>query len=79
MDCKQIREVLNRFLDQELQQDQVQKVRDHLAKCPLCNLEVERETKFNKVIKNHLSQEEAPYELRERVMNSIEDAGKKDQ
>ena len=72
MDCQKTKENLYRYLDRELEEGLVREVESHLTNCPLCHMALERERKFNAVVKNHLVCEEAPYDLREKIIVDLE-------
>jgi len=71
MNCQNVKEYLDRYLDGELQHELAVELKQHTLSCPLCGLELEKEQKFNAMIRNHLHQKEAPYELREAVINRL--------
>lgn len=73
MDCKEVREYLYSFLDGELDSQINTLVKEHLSLCPLCSIELEQEKTFNTLIEEGVSVEKAPYELRERIINSLEE------
>lgn len=73
MDCKGIREYIYPFLDRELDSRINTLVKEHLSLCPLCSIEMEQEKMFNALIKENIPEEKAPYELRERIINSLEE------
>jgi len=72
MNCQETKELLDRYVDGELQAIEKRDVKAHLAACPLCQLEYEKEQKFDALVKNHVHREEAPFELREAVINRLE-------
>jgi len=71
MNCQKVKEHLDRYLDGELQHELAVELKQHTLACPLCGLELEKEQKFNAMIRNHLHRKEAPYELREAVINRL--------
>lgn len=74
MDCQKIKEYLYPFLDGQLDEQVHLLVKEHLASCPLCNLEWEQEKKFDSLIRQNISGEKAPFSLRETILNKIEEA-----
>lgn len=72
MDCQKIKEYLYPFLDGQLDDQTHLLVKEHLANCPLCSLEWEQGKKFDSLIRQNISCEKAPFNLRERVFNRIE-------
>lgn len=72
MNCQETREFLDRYVDGELAGDQQHQVEAHIAQCPLCQLEYEKEQKFDTLVRNHVHREDAPFELREAVIDRLE-------
>jgi len=75
MDCNQFKDILYRYLDHELEDDRLtSEAQQHLQACPVCALAYEKEKKLDHFIKGHLIKESAPYDLREAVIERIEQA-----
>jgi len=73
MDCSEFSEYFYRFLDNELGDEKLkQEMSAHLKACPICALGLEKETKFDKLIRGHLFKERAHYELKEAVVMGVE-------
>ena len=76
MNCKECQTYFYRYMDDELKDESLKAdIVAHLQSCPICSLEYGKEDKLNKLIKEHLIQEPAPYELREAVIQRIESIG----
>lgn len=73
MDCSGIKEYLYLFIDNELDSQRTQLVKEHIYSCPLCSLELEQEKKIDSLIRTSTSKsrEKAPYELKEAILNRI--------
>lgn len=78
MDCQKIKEYLFPFIDGELDKHANLLVKGHISACPLCNLELEEERKINSSLRTNLPKENAPYELKEKILNSIEGLDEKE-
>lgn len=74
MDCQKIKEYLSPFIDGELEAEISLSVKEHISACPLCNLELEEEKKIDSFIRYNFPKENAPYELKERILSSIEES-----
>lgn len=77
MDCQKFQEYLYPFLDGELDDGLRIEMEEHLQKCPVCSLELEKERKFGHVLKTHLIKEKAPFALREAVAEQLEKSQRK--
>lgn len=73
MDCQKIKEYLEPFIDGELDNQMSLLVKGHIANCPLCGLELEQEKRIDSLIRQNLIPEKASFELKERILNSIEE------
>ena len=71
MDCNKAKEYLYPFIDNELTGDAVAEVEIHFASCPLCSLALEKEKKVDSLMRNYLVKENAPFELREKIINQL--------
>ncbi|WP_159448731.1 mycothiol system anti-sigma-R factor [Demequina sp. NBRC 110053] len=72
-ECEEALDRLFEYIDDELPQDELRRIGDHLKTCPPC----EAEHKIKERIKNLTSRtggETAPEELRERILASIRSA-----
>jgi len=76
MDCRRIKENLYLFIDGELDEEMSLSVKKHILSCPLCNLELEREKKIDSLIRQSATKEEAPFALKEAILNKIEESRK---
>lgn len=71
MDCREVKNNIHPFMDNELDDRTSQMVKEHLSACPLCSLELEQEKKIDFLIKNNIPKEKASYELKETILNRI--------
>jgi len=76
MNCHNFKEYLGRYLDGELDRNLIFAVEQHSKTCPLCALSLEGEQKLNSMLKNYLPKKEAPYELREAVIDRLNRSSK---
>lgn len=76
MDCRKIKEYLYPFLDGELDRQTSSLVKAHFSDCPLCRLELDQEKKIDSLIRFNIPKEQAPYHLKEEILNKIEGLGK---
>lgn len=77
MDCREIKEYLYLFLDGQLNGQTSPPVKAHLSDCPLCRLEFEEEKRIDSLIKSNIPKEETPYELKEIILNKLEELGER--
>lgn len=75
MDEMTFNEQLYRYIDGELDHQDSLEFKSFLEKNPLAQVQFENEMKFDKVIRNHMVREEAPYELRERIIDRLQRKG----
>jgi anti-sigma factor (TIGR02949 family) len=78
MDCQKTKEYLYPFIDGELDRHTYLLVEEHISACPLCHLELEKEKRVDSLIRNNLSKENAPYELKEKILTSLENLEEKE-
>lgn len=71
MDCQKVKEFAYQYMDGELQDDVNTQVKAHLDACPLCKMQMEKEQNFDDFLRNHMIKEEAPYALREQVVEIL--------
>lgn len=77
MDCREIKEYLYLFLDGQLDDQTSSPVKAHLSDCPLCRLEFEQEKRIDSLIKSNIPNEETPYELKEIILDKLEELGER--
>ncbi|MCA9409291.1 MAG: zf-HC2 domain-containing protein [Candidatus Omnitrophica bacterium] len=71
MKCNEFLEHLNQYIDKELDQNTMAQMSAHISDCPICQLEYENEKEFDQLLCAHIVKQEAPYILREKVMDQI--------
>jgi len=71
MDEKKFYENLNKYIDGELDQQSVLEFERFMELSPIHKLEYEKEKKFDSLLRHHIIKEEAPYELREAVVENM--------
>lgn len=68
-DCEKILDLINQYIDGELNEDDAEFVRAHIDNCPDCKKAYDELSKIEKMFEN--AAEEAPAELCEAVMTKI--------
>ena len=73
MNCHRIKEYLYQFIDGQLDTTNSMLVKEHISICPLCELEWKREKEMDSLIRRTIPKENAPFALKERIINRIEE------
>lgn len=71
MDCKELREVLDLYVDTELSAEAAATAELHLDECGSCRLAAEELLRLRRAVKEAVNQHEPPPELVERVRRSL--------
>lgn len=71
MDCKELREVLDLYVDTELSAEAAATAELHLGECGSCRLAAEELLRLRRAVKEAVNQHEPPPELVERVRRSL--------
>ena len=74
MNCEEIKNLMDAYLDGELDPITSQKVEQHLPDCPKCEQAYEMETAMAHAISQAAPYYKAPLELRERIQVSLREA-----
>lgn len=74
MNCEEIKNLMDAYLDGELDAWTSQKVEQHLRDCPKCEQAYEVETVMAHAISQAAPYYKAPFELRERIQVSLREA-----
>ena len=74
MNCEEIKNLMDAYLDGELDPITSQKVEQHLPDCPKCEQAYEVETAMAHAISRAAPYYKAPPELRERIQSSLREA-----
>ena len=74
MNCQEIKNLMDAYLDGELDPVTSQKVEQHLRECPKCEQAYEVETAMAHAISQAAPYYKAPLELRERIQASLREA-----
>lgn len=72
MDEMKFNQKLYRYLDGEMDEAEKQEFEAAIAADPLSRDQLENEKKFDGVLRRHMVNEEAPYELRERIIEKLQ-------
>ncbi|MCB9721088.1 MAG: hypothetical protein H6756_09430 [Candidatus Omnitrophica bacterium] len=72
MDDKNFHQNLYRYLDGEMSPEEKNEFEAAMKDNPLSQSQLENEQRFDQVIRRHMIQEEAPYELRERIIDKLQ-------
>ena len=70
MDCKDIREILDLYVDRELSPEATVQAETHLAGCVACRTTVARLNRLRQMIKNTVGQRQPPSQLVDQVRQS---------
>jgi hypothetical protein len=70
MDCKDIREILDLYVDRELSPEATVHAETHLAECVACRATVARLNRLRQMIKNTVGQRQPPSQLVDQVRQS---------
>ena len=76
MDCQKFKEKLYLFIDGELDNNESLLVKEHILSCPLCALILENEKKIDLLIRQGIPKMEAPFALKETILNKLEESTK---
>lgn len=71
LDCHAVHEILLEFLDQELDEETCQEVREHLRYCPPCAEEEAQEAALRQIMRTECL-EKAPAALKTRIIEQIQ-------
>jgi mycothiol system anti-sigma-R factor len=74
VNCEEIKNLMDAYLDGELDPVTSQRVEQHLRDCPKCEQAYEVETVMAHAISQAAPYYKAPFELRERIQGSLRDA-----
>ncbi len=72
INCKTIEEKIQLYIDHELDETELNAIKEHLASCSLCTLLYTQEKQFQELLQNRIVGEKAPYELREKIFAMLE-------
>ncbi len=67
MSCELAMQELNAYVDRELSEQEIQRVRAHLDECPPCRFCFELQAELKRVVRKACAQEDAPDRLRQWV------------
>ncbi len=67
MDCTDCMKKLDRYVDRELTDEEIEEVRRHLSDCPPCEDRFRLEAHVKRLVKVCCDQGKAPTHLRERL------------
>jgi mycothiol system anti-sigma-R factor len=76
MDCQEVKEKLYLLIDDELDNNECLLVKEHILSCPLCTLMLENEKKIDLLIRRCIPKTEAPFALKEAILNRLEESTK---
>ena len=79
MECREVRDRLSPFLDDELDPVASREVARHLESCPNCAAALEAQRGLGETLRRDLEYHRAPDLLRERLMRDLRAAGQRDQ
>jgi mycothiol system anti-sigma-R factor len=71
MECEEIRQLLDAYLDDELEGTSQPEVQEHLNSCPGCRKEAEAISSFSSLVRTAMPMYKAPAELKARIRASL--------
>jgi anti-sigma factor (TIGR02949 family) len=71
MDCREVRETLFLFVDNEMAADLLTPFRDHVEKCPGCAQKMDYTRKLLWLVRERCVRCAAPRDLRTRILTSL--------
>ena len=76
MNCQKVKEKLYLLIDGELDNNESLLIKEHILSCPLCALILENEKKIDLLIRETIPKTEAPFALKEAVLNKLEESAR---
>ncbi|MDQ1292304.1 MAG: hypothetical protein QG608_182 [Actinomycetota bacterium] len=73
-DCREVLERIHAYLDGELDQNELQRIHDHLQHCPACLAELDLDRILKALLRRSCRCESAPESLRTRIIIQITEA-----
>lgn len=70
-DCAELLDLLGAYVDNELSDDQCQRLKEHLAECPSCLQEYQRDALLKTLVRRSCQCEVAPSTLRASILTRI--------
>ncbi|MCK5706409.1 MAG: zf-HC2 domain-containing protein [Candidatus Aureabacteria bacterium] len=77
MNCQEIREHLYPYIDGELKGSTVEQIKEHIANCPLCSMEIRNEKDFDKIFRSCFPMELASYDFKEKLLEKVRNESEK--
>jgi len=71
MNCEEVLELYQRYLDNELRDRRSSSVKDHIENCRQCKKVLIIERRFKAVIIKKIKRQKAPLELKEKIKKQI--------
>lgn len=73
MDCREILKTYQLYVDDEMDDDQIEVFKQHIENCPECKFRIQIETQFKVTItkKIQYKYKSAPSDLEKRIRNRI--------
>lgn len=71
VDCREVVEQIYAYLDGELEDVEVSRLKSHLEACPPCVTEYERDQLLKRLVRRSCACEQAPTSLRAQIMTQI--------
>lgn len=71
MECRQIIKTYQLYVDEEMDSEEQQSLKQHIEECPNCKFRVKFEMQFQTTISKNMKSKSAPSELEERIKQAI--------
>lgn len=71
MNCKRVREIIFLYADNELGDDLLVSVQEHVVLCPQCAREVDYTRRMLTVVRKRCTRTRAPEALRKKILTSL--------
>lgn len=71
MDCRQILKLYQLYVDQEMEDGLIDRIKEHMEECPDCQYRVKFEMEFTTTIKKKVRTRPAPDGLKERIKKKL--------
>jgi mycothiol system anti-sigma-R factor len=71
MNCKRVREIIFLYADNELGDDLLVSVQEHVVLCPQCAREVDYTRRMLTVVRKRCTRTRAPEGLRKKILTSL--------
>lgn len=71
MECREIREKYQLYVDDEMEQEKVKSLKQHIENCKECKFFIRFEVKFTTIIQKKIKTRSAPDQLLDQIKNKL--------